>query len=59
MRALALLLRMSSSVWKKIRRTLNGVAAAVVESRMRRVQIEIDRYHRTHALISPSDNDSV
>ncbi|MBO0757001.1 MAG: hypothetical protein J2P54_14160 [Bradyrhizobiaceae bacterium] len=52
MPALAFPLKASSAVWKKIRRALKIVARAFAESRMRRVEIEIDRYHCMHAVAS-------
>jgi hypothetical protein len=56
--AVAFLLSASSIVWRKVRRTLKRVITAAAESRMHRAQIEIDRYHRIHAPISPADNGS-
>jgi hypothetical protein len=48
--ALALALKASSAVWKKVQRTLKSVADALVESRMQRALIEINRYHRARGI---------
>jgi hypothetical protein len=50
MSTLAFPLKASSAVWKKVRRALKSIAHAFAESRMRRVEIEIDRYHRMHTV---------
>jgi hypothetical protein len=44
------LLKASAAVWTKVLRTLKSVADALVESRMQRALIEIERYHRAHAV---------
>jgi hypothetical protein len=48
--ALELALKASSAVRKKVQRTLKSVVDALVESRMQRALIEIDRFHRARGV---------